>query len=51
MSVLRCDNCSRLIDTDFDVEAYSPKLDEWWCPPCRANWRGWDDEEDETKND
>lgn len=38
MSVLRCDNCGNLIDTDFDVEAWIEEIDQHFCPPCRADW-------------
>lgn len=35
MSCLHCTRCARLIDTDFDVEAYNDATDEWLCEPCR----------------
>ncbi len=35
MSCLRCDGCSRIIDTDFDVESYQEKTDRWLCEWCR----------------
>ena len=35
MSMLRCDDCSRLIDTDADVESCIAKLDKWLCYVCR----------------
>ena len=35
MSVLRCDECERFIDTDFDVEAYDEAEDMWFCESCR----------------
>ena len=37
MSMLRCDDCERFIDTDEDVESYSKKLDKWLCYVCREN--------------
>lgn len=55
MSIIRCSNCSRTIDTDFDAEAFIEELHElradgtrrlmdvWWCEPCRE--RKWRDEE------
>ena len=41
MSIIRCDQCGALIDTDYDVEAYSERLDRWYCVACR------DEQEDE----
>ena len=35
MSVLKCDYCGDLIDTDDDVEAYDEKRDKWACEYCR----------------
>ena len=44
MSIMRCDRCDRMIDTDDDPEAFVevPWLDlaeRVWCEPCReAEW-------------
>lgn len=35
MSILRCDDCSAIIDTDEDMEAYNEEQDKWLCPACR----------------
>lgn len=35
MSMLRCEDCERFIDTDHDVESYIQKLDKWLCWLCR----------------
>lgn len=45
MSMMRCDRCDRLIDTDDDVECWQEN-DECWCENCRINrWiNGPDDE-------
>jgi hypothetical protein len=36
MSVLRCDRCPNLIDTDEEPEAYI--ADRWLCEPCREQY-------------
>ena len=35
MSLLSCDRCGDLIDTDNDVLAYNELLDKWHCQECR----------------
>jgi hypothetical protein len=38
MSCLSCERCCRLIDTDWDVEAYvtfTSGHQSWRCEPCR----------------
>ena len=38
MSCLRCEGCSEIIDTDYDVEAYVRFTDgreRWLCEGCR----------------
>lgn len=35
MSILRCDDCERFIDTDENVESYNEKDDRWRCWLCR----------------
>ena len=35
MSILCCDDCGRLIDTDDDPESYFETLDKWLCVGCR----------------
>lgn len=40
MSVLRCDSCGRLIDTDDHPEAYDEKQDVWLCASC-GKWAIW----------
>ncbi|MCK5444702.1 MAG: hypothetical protein KAI73_03710 [Rhodospirillaceae bacterium] len=35
MSMLSCDKCGELIDTDDDVLAYNELLDKWHCQDCR----------------
>jgi len=34
MSLLKCDNCGALIDTDDEPEAYDGRADKWWCWSC-----------------
>ena len=34
MSVLACDNCGTLIDTDDEPDAYDEKTDHWYCYLC-----------------
>jgi len=34
MSILKCDSCDTLIDTDDCPEAYDEKADKWWCYLC-----------------
>ena len=34
MSLLKCDSCGTLIDTDEHPEAYDEKADKWWCHLC-----------------
>ena len=37
MSMLRCEDCERFIDTDEDVESWIEKLDKWLCWLCRES--------------
>lgn len=42
MSMMRCDKCSNLIDTDLDVECWvdaetDPQSDRCLCPACRVD--------------
>ena len=38
MSVARCENCGRFVDTDFDTEFYEFQTDgEGHCEPCRED--------------
>lgn len=43
MSMIRCDKCSNLIDTDEQPDTYDTESDQWVCEPCRekteAYWR------------
>ena len=45
MSIMRCDDCGDLIDTDADVESYDEKKDSWLCHLCRND----EDESDATE--
>ncbi len=49
MSILRCDDCSDLIDTDADVESYIEKLDKWLCWSCQEDLSEEDLEEQNVK--
>ena len=35
MSLLRCDNCDHVIDTDNEPEAFDEVANRWFCRPCR----------------
>ena len=35
MSMIRCDTCSRLIDTDEHPDTHDSESDQWVCHPCR----------------
>lgn len=43
MSMIRCDQCSALIDTDENPETHCAESDQWICEKCRseteAYWR------------
>ncbi len=34
-SLLRCDNCGRVIATDIEPEAFDEVANRWFCRPCR----------------
>lgn len=34
MSLLKCDECGDLLDTDDCPEAYNEEADKWWCWLC-----------------
>jgi len=34
MSMLRCDSCGALIDTDDEMDAFQGDIDEWHCRDC-----------------
>ncbi len=38
MSMLLCDNCEGLIDTDEHPEAYDERADKWWCWSCYPDY-------------
>lgn len=38
MSILKCDSCGDLIDTDDFPEAYDKKADKWWCYLCQPDY-------------
>ena len=38
MSLLKCDSCGCLIDTDEHPEAYDEKADKWWCNLCAPDY-------------
>lgn len=44
MSMIRCDTCASLIDTDENPDAYCGESDSWSCEACDtarvAYWRG-----------
>jgi len=48
MSLLKCDSCGALIDTDDHPEAYDEKQDAWLCKNC-GNWGIWTMEEFERE--
>lgn len=37
MSIVHCDSCGKQIDSDMDVECFTPILDEVACKSCRDN--------------
>ena len=37
MSLLTCDSCGNLIDTDDHPEAYDEERDMWTCERCRED--------------
>ncbi len=37
MSLLKCDNCGGLIDTDDHPEAYDEHADKWQCQLCSTH--------------
>lgn len=45
MSLLKCDFCGSLINTDDCPHAYNETLDKWLCDLCHSEW--FDDQEDE----
>ena len=47
MSMIHCDGCSRLIDTDADPGAYDSAHDLWMCETCREPWEREDVQEDD----
>ncbi len=48
MSIIRCDDCSELIDSDEFPEAYVEELDKWLCPGC---WETYEMEKEEKVKD
>lgn len=36
MSLLKCDTCPSVIDTDEHPDCHDPEADAWFCPACRA---------------
>ena len=45
MSLLKCDSCGCLIDTDYFPYAYQEIIDKWLCDDCHSEW--WPDQEDD----
>ena len=45
MSLIKCDNCGAVIDTDYCPHAYQERLDKWLCDDCHSEW--WADQEDD----
>lgn len=45
MSIIRCENCSKLIDTDDRPDTYYENLDMWLCDECYPHFERDDVEE------